>query len=128
VIGNGSDELTGLTGPFHMIEPANVTIVELPGVDDIERLSVRGGGVHAFTMRDIDERGMTAVMQQAIHVASSGTADFQVSFDMDAVDPSEAPGVGTPVPGGITLVGSVDLSDSRGRHLSAFGPGPEILR
>ncbi len=59
-------------------------------------------GVHAFTMRDIDERGMPSVIQQAIEIASSGTAGFHVSLDMDAVDPREAPGVGTPVRGGIT--------------------------
>ena len=49
-----------------------------------------------------DERGLRSVMQQAIHAASSGTAGFHVSFDMDSVDPAEAPGVGTPVAGGLT--------------------------
>ena len=102
VTGSGPGELTGLAGPVPMIEPANVAVVGLRSVDEIERLNVRGTGVHAFTMRDIDERGMTTVMQQAIHAASSGTAGFHLSFDMDAVDPSEAPGVGTPVPGGLT--------------------------
>ncbi len=71
-------------------------------MDDIERLNVRGAGVHAFTMRDIDERGMRSVMQEAIARVSDGTAGFHLSFDMDAVDPAEAPGVGTPVRGGIT--------------------------
>ena len=80
----------------------NVAVVGLRSVDEIERLNVRGAGVHPFTMRDIDERGLTAVMQQAIHAATSGTAGFHVSLDMDAIDPSEAPGVGTPVPGGLT--------------------------
>jgi arginase len=53
-------------------------------------------------MRDIDERGMRAVIADAIRFASDGTEGFHLSFDMDAVDPSEAPGVGTPVPGGLT--------------------------
>ena len=53
-------------------------------------------------MRDIDERGLRAVLQEAIVHATRGTAGFHLSFDMDSVDPSEAPGVGTPVPGGIT--------------------------
>jgi arginase len=101
-IGLGPKELTGIAGHVPMIEPANVAIVGLRSVDEIERLNVRGAGVHAFTMRDIDERGMHTVIQQAIHAASSGTAGFHLSFDMDAVDPSEAPGVGTPVHGGIT--------------------------
>ena len=71
-------------------------------MDEIERLNVRGTGVHPFTMRDIDERGLRSVIQEAIELATRGTAGFHLSFDMDAVDPQEAPGVGTPVRGGIT--------------------------
>lgn len=101
-IGRGPRELTGIAGAVPMVAPENVAIVGLRSVDDLERLNVRGTGVHAFTMRDIDERGMRTVMQQAIVAASAGTAGFHVSFDMDSVDPAEAPGVGTPVPGGLT--------------------------
>ena len=61
---------------------------------------VRGSGVSIFTMREIDELGMRIVMERAITLASQGTAGFVVSFDMDVVDPEEAPGVGTPVRGG----------------------------
>jgi len=102
IIGLGPAELTGLASHVPMVDPANVAIVGLRSVDDIERLNVRGAGVHPFTMRDIDERGMRAVMQEAIHAVSSGTSGFHLSFDLDAVDPAEAPGVGTPVHGGIT--------------------------
>jgi len=84
------------------IEADHTAARGLRSVDDIERLNVRGAGVHPFTMRDIDERGMRTVMQEAIHAVSSGTAGFHLSFDLDAVDPDEAPGVGTPVHGGIT--------------------------
>jgi arginase len=101
-IGNGPEELTRLAGHTPAVEPGSVAIVGLRSVDEIERLNVRGMGVHPFTMRDIDERGMRAVIQEAIHLASLGTAGFHLSFDLDAVDPSEAPGVGTPVHGGIT--------------------------
>jgi len=101
-IGNGPEELARLAGYTPAVEPGSVAIVGLRSVDDIERLNVRGTGVHPFTMRDIDERGMRAVIQEAIHLASLGTAGFHLSFDLDAVDPSEAPGVGTPVHGGIT--------------------------
>ncbi len=101
-IGLGPVELTQMAGYSPMVDPANVAIVGLRSVDEIERLSVLGAGVHAFTMRDIDERGMHTVIKQAIHAVSGGTAGFHLSFDMDAVDPSEAPGVGTPVHGGIT--------------------------
>ncbi len=101
-IGRGPKELIGLAGTVPMVRPENVALVGLRSVDDLERFNVRGTGVHAFTMRDIDERGMRTVIQQAIHAASAGTAGFHISFDMDSVDPSEAPGVGTPVPGGLT--------------------------
>jgi arginase len=102
IIGLGPAELTGIACHVPMVEPQNVAIVGLRSVDDIERFNVRGAGVHAFTMRDIDERGMRTVMQEAIHAVSSGTSGFHLSFDLDAVDPAEAPGVGTPVHGGVT--------------------------
>ena len=102
IIGQGPPELAGMASQVPMVDPANVAIVGLRSVDDIERFNVRGAGVHPFTMRDIDERGMRAVMQEAIHAVSSGTGGFHLSFDLDAVDPAEAPGVGTPVHGGIT--------------------------
>lgn len=101
-IGRGPRELVELAGRVPMVKPENVALVGLRSVDDLERLNVRQTGVHAFTMRDIDERGMRSVIHQAIHAVSVGTAGFHVSFDMDSVDPSEAPGVGTPVPGGLT--------------------------
>jgi arginase len=101
-MGLGPEELTHLAGYSPSVDPKNVAIVGLRSVDDIERLNVREMGVHPFTMRDIDECGMRHVMAEAIRYASEGTAGFHLSFDMDAVDPSEAPGVGTPVHGGIT--------------------------
>ena len=101
-IGLGPVELTGIGCHVPMVDPENVAIVGLRSVDDIEKYNVRGAGVHPFTMRDIDERGMRTVIQQAIHAVSSGTSGFHLSFDLDAVDPDEAPGVGTPVHGGIT--------------------------
>jgi arginase len=102
IVGLGPPELTGLDGPAPMVEPRNVAIIGLRSVDEIERLNVRGAGVHPFTMRDIDERGLRSVMREAIERATRGTAGFHLSFDMDAVDPVEAPGVGTPVRGGMT--------------------------
>ena len=59
-------------------------------------------GVRAFTMRQIDERGLGSVLDDAIRIASEGTAGFHLSLDMDSIDPQEAPGVGTPVRGGLT--------------------------
>jgi arginase len=101
-IGLGPPELTRLAGHTPAVQPASVAIVGLRSVDEIERLSVRDAGVHAFTMRDIDERGLRAVMEDAIELASQGAAGFHVSLDMDFLDPRDAPGVGTPVRGGAT--------------------------
>ena len=102
VIGLGPEELTGLYGFAPKVDPRNVALVGIRDVDQLERPHVKNSGVRAFTMRDIDERGMRAAIQEAIQIAGAGTAGFHVSFDMDAVDPREAPGVGTPVRGGIS--------------------------
>jgi arginase len=101
-IGMGPSELTHIGGSAPQIEAASVALVGLRSVDDVEGLNVRGTGVHPFTMRDIDERGLREVISEAIEIVTAGTAGFHLSFDMDAVDPREAPGVGTPVRGGIT--------------------------
>jgi arginase len=102
LVGMGPRELTHIAGFAPKVDATNVAIIGLRSVDEIEGENVRAAGVTAFTMRDIDERGLRSVMQEAIARATSGTAAFHLSFDMDAVDPDEAPGVGTPVRGGIT--------------------------
>jgi arginase len=102
LIGVGPKELTHLFDYAPKVRPQNVVIVGLRSVDDMERLNVRGTGITVYTMRDIDERGLRNVMQEAIETACNGTEGFHLSFDMDSVDPDEAPGVGTPVRGGIT--------------------------
>ena len=101
-IGLGPKELTDIFGYSPKVTAENVALVGIRSVDDDERDNVQESGVHAFTMRDIDERGMRSVIEESIRIASAGTAGFHVSLDMDAVDPREAPGVGTPVRGGIT--------------------------
>jgi arginase len=101
-IGLGPPELSNIYGFHPKVAPENVAIVGLRSVDADERMNVQRTGVRAYTMRDVDERGLRAVMQEAIEVATNGTAGFHLSFDMDSVDPHEAPGVGTPVKGGFT--------------------------
>jgi arginase len=101
-MGNGPDELTRIGGFSPKVDPKNVALVGIRSVDELEREYVQRSGVRVFTMRDIDERGLRAVMEEAITVASGGTAGFHVSLDMDAMDPTEAPGVGTPVRGGLS--------------------------
>lgn len=101
-IGLGPEELTKLLGFAPKVHPRNVGLVGLRNVDILERPHVRESGVRVFTMRDIDERGLRAVMEEAIGIATNGTAGFHLSLDMDYVDPQYAPGVGTPVKGGAT--------------------------
>ena len=100
--GVGPDVLVNLAGHAPMIDPRNIVLVGLRDVDQLERGAVKNLGVHAFTMRDIDERGMRAVMEEAISLAGSETDGIHLSLDMDVVDPEYAPGVGTPVRGGVT--------------------------
>jgi arginase len=102
ILGMGPAELADLAGYRPKIAAENTVIVGLREVDLTERKHVHESGVHAFTMRDIDERGLRAVMEEAIRVASEGTAGFHCSLDMDFVDPKDAPGVGTAVRGGAT--------------------------
>ncbi|MGA2713908.1 MAG: arginase [Bryobacteraceae bacterium] len=101
-IGVGPDELARMFGFSPKVDPANVALVGIRDVDQLERETVRATGVRVFTMREIDERGMPAVIDEAIGIATRGTAGFHLSFDMDFVDPQYAPGVGTPVRGGAT--------------------------
>lgn len=101
-VGAGPDSLTQLFGFAPKVRPENVALVGIRDVDSTERKTVRDTGVRAFTMRDIDERGMRNVMEDAIAIATDGTAGFHLSVDMDFVDPEYAPGVGTPVRGGAT--------------------------
>jgi arginase len=102
IMGFGPPELTGLAKIKPMVEPRNVVLVGIRDLDAKERKLMKETGVHAFTMRDIDERGMREVMADALRFAGDDTAGIAVSLDMDFVDPSDAPGVGTPVRGGVT--------------------------
>jgi arginase len=84
------------------VRPENCVLVGIRDVDEHERENIRSSGVHTFTMRDIDERGMRAVMEEALRLAGRGTVGYHVSLDLDWIDPEDAPGVGTPVWGGAT--------------------------
>jgi arginase len=101
-LGLGETSLVGLAGKTPMVEGSRAAVVGLRDVDLAERANIKETGIGAFTMRDIDERGMRTVMEEAIKRASTGTAGIHVSFDIDGIDPDFAPGVGTPSPGGIS--------------------------
>jgi arginase len=102
IMGYGAPELVDLMGFKPKAEPGNIVIVGARDLDAQERKIVKKSGVHVFTMRDIDERGMREVMSDALKYAMDDTAGVSVSLDMDFVDPADAPGVGTPVRGGVT--------------------------
>ena len=102
LIGYGAPELVELMDFKPKTEPRNVALVGVRDLDAKERRLVKDSGVHVFTMRDIDERGMREVMTEALRFAADDANGVAVSLDMDFVDPTDAPGVGTPVRGGVT--------------------------
>ena len=102
IMGYGAPELVDLLCFKPKAEPGNIVIVGARDLDAQERKIVKKSGIHVFTMRDIDERGMREVMADALKYAMDDTAGIAVSLDMDFVDPADAPGVGTPVRGGVT--------------------------
>jgi len=102
LMGLGPTELGNIFGFSPKVAPENCVLVGVRDIDAIEKENVRRAGIGVFTMRDIDERGMRTVMEEALRMAGQGTAGYHVSLDMDWVDPEDAPGVGTPVRGGAT--------------------------
>ena len=103
VLGLGAPSLVNLAGFSPMVDGSRAALVGHPRRGPAPSApNVRASGIGAFTMRDIDERGMRAVMEEAIKRATNGTAGIHVSFDLDAMDPDYAPGVGTPSPGGLS--------------------------
>ena len=86
----------------HAVDPSRMVFIGLRDVDEGEKRAIRELGVKAFTMSDVDRRGMANVVDEALTIVAEGESSVHVSFDMDGVDPQEAPGVGTPVRGGLT--------------------------
>ena len=76
-------------------------LIGVRNLDEEEKERVRASRIHVFTMNDIDRAGIAHVIEQAIELAGHGTAGVHVSFDLDVCDPAIAPGVGTPVKGGL---------------------------
>lgn len=100
--GYGNQHLVEIGGRGAKVEPRRIVIIGSRDLDPGERAFLREIGVHVFTMKEIDRVGMAAVMEQAIELATDGANGLHISFDMDAVDPKDAPGVGTRVSGGLT--------------------------
>ncbi|MDT7816751.1 MAG: arginase [Acidobacteriaceae bacterium] len=103
LLGLGPDMLSDILGWRPKVAPENAVLIGVRDVDKTEKDNIRRAGIgEVYTMRDIDERGMRTVMEEALRVAGRGTAGYHVSLDMDWIDPEDAPGVGTPVRGGAT--------------------------
>ena len=102
IMGLGPPELANILNFSPKVSPENCVLVGVRDIDAIEKENIRKAGIEVFTMRDIDERGMRSVMEDALRMAGRGTAGYHISLDMDWVDPEDAPGVGTPVRGGAT--------------------------
>lgn len=101
LLGREPLELARISGPEAAIRPEHTVLVGIRNLDDREKEIVKAAGVHAFTMKDIDRLGIAEVMERALAAASAKTGGVHVSFDLDVCDPSIAPGVGTPVKGGL---------------------------
>ena len=101
VIGLGPKELARVGGDFRKVNPKHVALVGIRSLDEGEKKHLKQAGIRVYTMSDIDRQGMHRVMKKALAHVTDGTDFVHVSFDLDAVDPTVAPGVGTPVKGGL---------------------------
>jgi arginase len=102
ILGQGPAELVDIGGFSPKIDPKRCAVIGLRNLDEREKDAVRQSGVHAYTMKDIDRRGVAKVMEEALDTICDGDAAIHVSFDMDGIDPGISPGVGTPVRGGLS--------------------------
>ena len=103
LVGLGPTPLADILGFSPKVLPENTVLIGVRDIDATEKENIRRAGItEVYTMRDIDERGMRTVMEEALRAAGRGTAGYHVSLDMDWIDPEDAPGVGTPVRGGAT--------------------------
>lgn len=101
LLGQGDEALCEIGGFSPKVRPQNVALIGIRDIDQGEREAIHASGVKAFTMRDIDEKGMAQVIQEALVHVNDGTAGFHLSFDVDGLDPGIAPGTGTAVHGGV---------------------------
>jgi arginase len=101
LLGPEPSELSRIGDFSPKVRPAHTVLLGVRNLDEREKVAVRDSHVHVFTMKDIDRQGIASIVEQAVKLAGTGTAGIHVSFDMDVCDPQIAPGVGTPVKGGL---------------------------
>jgi arginase len=103
LLGYGPPELVAIAGSDPALDPRDVAIIGARDVDSTEIPLVKESGVRVYTMSELDSRGTAECVREAFARATYGSAGVHLSFDLDGVDPEDAPGVGTPVPGGLDL-------------------------
>ena len=101
LLGPEPGELSRIGGFSPKVLPSHTVLIGIRNLDEREKELIRNSGVHVFTMKDIDRSGIAAVVEQALAIAGDNTGGVHVSFDLDVCDPTIAPGVGTPVKGGL---------------------------
>lgn len=102
LLGMGDKELTRIGGEDTFLKKENIVYIGSRDLDAGERIAMKEQGITVFTMYEIDDMGIKKVMQEAIRIAGEGTDGIHVSFDLDVLDPTIAPGTGTKVPGGMS--------------------------
>lgn len=101
-LGCGHPELVSIGGANSIVQPENVIIIGARSIDPGEKLFLKEKGIRVFTMHDIDRYGMKVVMEEALNIVANATDGVHLSLDLDGMDPHDAPGVGTPVIGGMS--------------------------
>lgn len=101
IVGPEPAELAAIGGFTPKVHAASTVLIGVRNLDDREKEQVKASRVRVFTMKDVDRIGVASVVERAIAIAARGTAGIHVSFDLDVCDPAVAPGVGTPVKGGL---------------------------
>jgi len=101
LLGHEPAELSRIGQRVPKMRADKTVLIGIRNLDDLEKQQIRDSGVHVFTMKDIDREGIANVVERALSIATSGTSGVHVSFDLDVCDPTIAPGVGTPVKGGL---------------------------
>jgi arginase len=100
LLGSEPKELASI-GTSPSVLATHTVLLGVRNLDEKEKRAIRDSGVHVFTMKDIDREGIARVAERALAIAGDGTGGIHVSFDLDVCDPTFAPGVGTPVKGGL---------------------------
>lgn len=130
--GNGLPKLVNLGRKGTKLQISDIVIIGVRDLDIEERLLLKESGITVFTMRDIDDQGISSITRQALERLSA-LPQVHVSLDMDSLDPDEAPGVGTPVPGGLTyreahLLMEILADDGRVRSVDVVEINPILDR